>query len=101
MNKLVPALAILLLSSPVFAQSGSTQVPPSPNAGESAPQPSSSAPPGATNMNTNSTSNPNVSGPVGTTVVTPNAVPAPMTAAPAVPAVPQPLANTVPAPASR
>lgn len=98
MNKLIPALAILLLSSPVFAQSGSTQVPPAPNAGESAPQPSSSTPPGAANMNTNSASNPNVSGPVGTTVVTPNAATAPTTTTPA---VPQPLADTVPAPASR
>lgn len=98
MKKLIPALALLLLSSPVLAQSGATQSPPAPNAGDSAPQPPSSIPPGAANMNTNSANNPNVSGPVGTTVVTPNAATAPMTPAPA---VPPPMANTVPAPASR
>lgn len=98
MNRFIPALAILLLSSPVFAQSGTTQSPPAPNAGNSAPQPSSSLPSGAANMNTNSVANPNVSGPVGTTVVTPNAATTPMTAAPT---AQQPMANTVPAPASR
>lgn len=98
MKKLLPALAILLLSSPVFAQSGSTQNPPAPNAGESAPQPSGSVPPGAANMNTNSTSNPNISGPLSTTVVTPNAATTPM---PAAPTTQQPTAGTVPAPASR
>lgn len=98
MNKFIPALAILLLSSPVLAQSGSTQSPPAPNSGSSAPQPANSIPPGATNMNSGSTANPNVGGALGTTVVTPSATPAPATTAPA---GQPPMAETVPAPASR
>ena len=98
MNKLIPALSLLLLSAPAFAQSGASQSPPAPNAGQSAPQPSNSLPAGAQNLNTGSASNPNVSGPVSTTVVTPGAATSPV---PAAPAGAQPLANTVPAPASR
>ena len=97
MNKLVSALALLLLSAPAFAQGGASQSPPAPNGGESAPQPSNSLPAGAANLNTGSASNPNASGPVSTTAVSPGAVAAPV---PAAPAGSPPLADTVPAPAS-
>ncbi len=95
MLKFVPALAVLLASTAAFAQSGSTQSPPSPNASSSAPQPATSVPPGAANMNTGSASNPNVSGPLSTTVVTPGASTVPMMAAPA---GSPPMAGTVPTP---
>ena len=98
MSKLIAAFTLLLLSAPAFAQSGASQSPPAPNGGENAPQPSNSLPAGAANMNTGSASNPNVSGPVSTTIVSPGAVATP---APAAPAGAPPLANTVPAPASR
>lgn len=95
MLKFLPAFAILVASSAALAQSGSTQSPPAPNAGNNAPQPANSAPPGATNLNTGSTSNPNVSGPIGTTVITPSVAPAPV---PAAPAGSQPMDATVPKP---
>lgn len=63
MLKYVPVIALLVaVASPAFAQSGATQSPPAPNAGASAPQTSNSLPPGAANMNTNSTANPNLAG---------------------------------------
>ena len=98
MNKFAPAIALILLSTPVFAQSGASSSPPSPNASSSAPEPANSLPPGAANMNIGSSSNPNVGGALGSTAVTPGASPAPMSAAPT---AQQPMANTVPVPASR
>ena len=62
MLKYVPVVALLLAAGPAFAQSGQTQSPPAPSSGQSAPQTSNSLPPGAPNMNTNSTQNPNVAG---------------------------------------
>ena len=95
MLKLIPAATLLLASTAAFAQSGSTQSPPAPNSAASSPQPATSMPPGAANMNTGSVSNPNVSGPLSTTVVTPGASPMPMTAAPS---GSPPMAATVPTP---
>lgn len=62
MLKYVPVIALLVAAGPAFAQSGATQTPPAPNASTSAPQTSNSLPPGAANMNTNSTANPNLAG---------------------------------------
>ncbi len=62
MLKYVSVIALMIAAGPVFAQSGATQSPPSPNAGSSAPQTSNSLPAGAANMNTNSTANPNLAG---------------------------------------
>ncbi len=62
MMKFVPALALMIVAGPAFAQSGATQSPPSPLAGKSAPQTSNSLPPGAANMNTNSVQNPHLAG---------------------------------------
>ena len=98
MNKLIPAFAFLLMSASAFAQGGSTQSPPAPSGSESAPQPANSVPSGAGNMNTGSASNPNAGGSVSTTVVSPGATASPV---PAAPAGTQPMANTVPVPASR
>ena len=44
MPKYAFALALILAAAPAFAQSGSTQSPPSPNAATSAPTPATSAP---------------------------------------------------------
>jgi len=98
MNKVIPALTFLLMSASAFAQSGASQSPPAPSGNESAPQPANSLPAGATNMNTGSASNPNAGGPVSTTAVSPGATASPV---PAAPAGNQPMANTVPVPASR
>ncbi len=70
MLKYVPALVLMLAASPVLAQSGATQNPPSPNSGSSAPQPSNSLPAGAATMNNNSVANPNVGGALGTNTTT-------------------------------
>ena len=83
MLKYVVAIALLVAAGPVFAQAGATQSPPAPNAGVAQPQTSNSLPPGAANMNTNSTQNPNLAGQaVGGTVTgapsgTSTTVPAP------------------------
>ena len=44
------ALALLVASSPAFAQAGATKSPPSPNVAFASPTPAGSVPPGATNM---------------------------------------------------
>ena len=98
MNKVTPALAFLLVSAPAFAQGGASQSPPAPGGAESARQPANSLTTGAGNMNTGSASTPNASGPVSTTTVSPGAAASP---SPASPAGSQPMANTVPTPASR
>lgn len=67
MTKLIPAVAILLMAAPAFAQQGGTMSPPAPNAAASAPQPANSVPPGASNLNTSGTNNPNVAGSIATT----------------------------------
>ena len=86
---------MLLVSSVALAQSGSTQSPPAPNAGNSSPQPANSAPAGATNMNTGTVTNPNASGALSTTTTTPGVAPM---AVPAAPAGSQPMDTTVPKP---
>jgi len=98
MTKIIPVLTFLLMSASAFAQGGSSQSPPAPSGGQSAPQPANSLPAGAANMNTGSASNPNAGGPVSSTAVSPGATASPV---PAAPAGNQPMADTVPAPASR
>lgn len=81
MLKYVSAIALLVAAGPAFAQGGATQSPPAPNASSAQPQTSNSLPPGAANMNTNSTQNPNLAGqavggtttgaPAGTTTTAP------------------------------
>ncbi len=67
MTKFVPALAMLLIAAPAFAQSGATQSPPSPNSSQSAPQPANSMPPGVSNVVPGTSL---TSGPVGSTNTT-------------------------------
>lgn len=61
MLKYVPAIVVLLAAGPVFAQ-GASQTPPAPGSAASGAQTSNSMPPGAANMNLNSTQNPNLAG---------------------------------------
>lgn len=61
MWKFVPAIALLLAAGPVLAQ-GSDQSPPAPGSAASEPQSPNSQPPGAANMNLNSSQNPNRAG---------------------------------------
>ena len=98
MTKLIPALAILLMASPAFAQGGNERSPPTPNAASSAPEPANSVPQGASNLNTSGLNNPNPSGPVGSTDTS--------TGRPTAPVATNPAANagnafdrTVPTPA--
>ena len=70
MTKFIPALAILLMAAPAFAQSGTTTSPPSPNASNSAPQSANSVPAGALTANPNAPQNPNVSSGITTSTVT-------------------------------
>lgn len=98
MIKLIPALAILLMAAPAFAQGGSTQSPPAPNSSSSSPQPANSLPGGTSNLNTGSTSNPNPSGVVGSTSTATGQPTAPVTAAPSSGAG-DAFSRTVPTPA--
>ena len=61
MLKYLPAFALLIAAGPVLAQ-GATQSPPAPGSSSSEAQSSNSLPPGAANMNLNSTQNPNAAG---------------------------------------
>ena len=70
MQKLVLATVLALAAAPAFAQSGVTQSPPSPNAGNSAPEPANSVPAGALTANPNAPQNPNVSPGVTTSTAT-------------------------------
>lgn len=47
MTKFIPALALLLLATPAFAQGGSTMSPPAPNAASAMPEPADSVPAGS------------------------------------------------------
>lgn len=87
MFKTVVLVAFLVLAAgPAFAQAGSTQSPPAPNAASAGPEPTNSLPPGAANMG--ASRSPNVSGNLGTTTVAPRPVPNPA----------NPQAATVPTP---
>ncbi len=61
MLKYLSVFAMLVAAGPVFAQ-GATQTPPAPNSAVSGGETSNSLPPGAPNMNLNSTQNPNLAG---------------------------------------
>ena len=98
MTKLIPALAVMLLAAPAFAQSGATQSPPAPNSASSAPQPANSLPGGTSNLNTGSVSNPNTSGALSTTNTTTGQQTSPVTAPPASGAG-DAFSRTVPTPA--
>lgn len=102
MLKIIPVVALLFAAAPALAQSGSTQSPPAPNSASSGPEPANSLPPGAANMNTGTSANPNAAGIVGTTAVTPTGIaPGALATTPGTTTSQQPMANTVPAPASK
>lgn len=61
MLKYATAFALLVAAGPVFAQ-GASQTPPAPGSSASGTQSSNSLPPGASNMNLNSTANPHAAG---------------------------------------
>ncbi len=74
MLKYATALALVMstgvmATGAAFAQ-GATQSPPSPNGSVSSPQPATSVPAGAMNINPSSTGNPNASGALGATATT-------------------------------
>ncbi len=92
MRHLVLAAMMTLSAVPAFAQSGSTQSPPSPNAASSAPTPATSAPAGA--MTTNPGGSPNVGGALGSTTGMPTSTTMPSGPSAA-------MSGTVPTPASR
>lgn len=98
MVKLVPALAVLLMATPVFAQ-GSTQSPPSPNAGSSGPAVVNSVPPTASNTHSDETRNPNLAGSALSTTNTTTGRPTASANAPHVDGPADGFAHTVPSPA--